>query len=255
MSKKLLNDCIVFSSDPGTAFFQALDQGKEFLKNSPQSSFSIIFDSRSNQTELHLEKVAIRKDYGDLFGPGDVPGYLTDEDINAIEYLVTKLSGKGTIVEVGTFLGKSAVEWAKNTIKQNKDYKIICVDSFTSPVEILEDLVKTADFDVPICNSHFEMWKHYTKQYSNIVGLEAFFNEDFEFNDQIDLLFEDSDHTQKTLNHALPFWWKRIKPGGILSGHDYYLRDVRTALNTFAAINNLEVFVFPNSNIWYIERK
>ena len=256
MLKKLPNDCIVFSHDPRTAFFQALDQGEKFQIEHPQSSFSIIFNSRSKQTELHLERVAVRQDYVDLFGSGDVPGYLTEKDMDAIELLVKKLPNAGTIVEVGSFLGKSAVEWSKNTTKQHKDYKIICIDSFTSTTEILKDLLKTADFDIPDCESHLEMFRHYTKDYSNIVALEAFFNEDFEFNQQIDLLFEDSDHTQRTLNHALPFWWSRINPGGILSGHDYIsLRDVKISVDTFAVINNLEVQVFPDSNVWYIEKK
>ena len=256
MLKKLPNDCIVFSDNPKIAFFQALDEGEKFLNKSPQSSFSVIFDSGSNQVELRLERVAARKDYADFFGPGNVPGYLTDADMTAIETLVNKLPSTGTIVEVGTFLGKSAVEWSKNITKQNKNYKIICIDSFTSPVEILQDLLKTADFDIPDSDSHFQMFRHYTKDHLNIVALEAFFNEDFKFDHEIDLLFEDSDHTQQTLNHALPFWWSKIKQGGILSGHDYTMRDVKTAVDTFAVINNLELKLFSgDSTIWYIEKK
>ena len=256
MLKKLPNDCIVFSNDPKIAFFQALDEGERFLNKTPQSSFSVIFDSRSNQVELHLERVAALKDYEDLFGPGTVPGYLNEADIDAIKQLVKKIPDSGTIVEVGTFLGKSAVEWSRNITKQNKNYKIICIDSFTSPVTILQDLLKTADFDVPDSDSHFQMFRHYTKNYSNIVALEAFFNEDFEFDQQVDLVFEDSDHTQRALNYALPFWWSRINPGGILSGHDYSMRDVKTAVDTFAVINNLEIKLFSSdSSIWYIEKK
>lgn len=255
MLKKLPNDCIEFTGDPKITFFQALDEGEKFVKAHPQSSFSVNFDSRRKQLELHLERVAARQDYADLFGSGDVPGYLTEADIDAIEQLVNKLPSTGTIVEVGTFLGKSAVEWANNTAKQTKDFKIICIDSFTSPVEILQDLLRAADFDVPESDNHFQMFRHYTKDHSNIVALEAFFNEDFEFDHEIDLLFEDSDHTQKTLSHALPFWWSRIKQGGILSGHDYQMRDVKTAVDTFAVINNLKLKIFSNSSIWYIEKK
>ena len=117
-------------------------------------------------------------------------------------------------------------------------------------------MLKTADFNVPDSNSHFQMFRHYTKNYSNIVALEAFFNEDFEFDQQVDLVFEDSDHSQRTLNYALPFWWSRINPGGILSGHDYTMRDVKTAVDTFAVINNLELQLFSgDSTIWYIEKK
>ena len=54
------------------------------------------------------------EDHWDLFGPGDVPGYLCAEDIPAIEILSKKIKPDGTLVEIGAFLGKSSVEWAKH---------------------------------------------------------------------------------------------------------------------------------------------
>ena len=49
------------------------------------------------------------EDHWDLFGPGDVPGYLCAEDIPAIEILSKKIKPDGTLVEIGAFLGKSSV--------------------------------------------------------------------------------------------------------------------------------------------------
>ena len=97
------------------------------------------------------------------------------------------------------------------------------------------------------------MFRHYTKEFSNVIALEAFFDKDFQFDQQVDLVFEDSDHSPGALNYALPFWWKRIRLGGILSGHDYGGREVKTAVDTFAAINGLTVKTVSD-NIWYIEK-
>lgn len=244
-----------FPGEPQTAFCQAIDQGNNFLKNFPGSKFLVVFDSDSNQIELHYNRTPLRSSYVELFGSGDVPGYLTEGDMSAIEQLVDKIPNAGTIVEIGSFLGKSAVEWAKNTHKKNKNYKIICIDSFNSQVDILEDLLKVADFDIPKLDSHLEMFYHYTSPYKNIVPLETFFDENFQFDLNVDLVFEDSDHTQKTLSHALPFWWQRLNNGGILSGHDYSVREVKTSVDLFALSNNLTVKKFPDSSIWYIEKQ
>lgn len=194
-----------------------------------------------------------RTDFADLFGPGDVPGYLTNDDIDAISQLCARLPvDNGVLVEIGTFLGKSAVEWAKHL---DKSYNIICIDSFNSPKEILDDLLMQADFTIPEgCYTQLDMFKHYTNKYSSIVPVTAFFDRDFVFPGVADLVFEDSTHSQQYLSHALPFWWNTIRIGGILSGHDYTMRPVQQAVDLFAAINKLSVKTFKQSSIWYIEK-
>ena len=194
-----------------------------------------------------------RNDFAELFGPGDVPGYLTSGDIDAICQLSKKLpSNNGILIEVGAFLGKSATEWAKNL---NEDYNIICIDSFNSPKEVLDDLLIHADFVVPEnCPTQLDMFRHYTSKYSAITPVTAFFNADFVFPAKADLVFEDSTHEQKYLSYALPFWWNSIRIGGILSGHDYTLRPVQQAVDLFAALNKLTVKTFDQSSIWYIEK-
>lgn len=194
--------------------------------------------------------------FAPLFGSGVVPGYLSDGDIDVIAMLTSMLSSSATVVEIGSFLGKSSVEWAKNLSAQGKEHKILCVESFNSPIEILKDLMHKADFVVPKnCNSQFELFQHYTKDYPSILPIHGFFNKTFVFPTQVDLVFEDSTHQFHYLVYALPFWWKTLKPGGILSGHDYN-DEVKTAVDLFAAIENVTVKNFKNvgSSIWYIQK-
>ena len=196
-----------------------------------------------------------RKNFADLFGPGDVPGLLTEGDMSAIQELCTMLPNSGLLVEIGCFLGKSSVKWAHNLDTQGKNYKILCIDSFNSPKEILRDLLITADFVLPSqASTQLEMFKHYTADYPNIKPIQAFFNRSFVFPAKATLVFEDSTHTQDYLAYALPFWWQHIDAGGILSGHDYLMNEVQVAVDLFAALNNLEVNTFDNSSIWYIKK-
>jgi hypothetical protein len=196
-----------------------------------------------------------RKNFADLFGPGDVPGLLTEGDMSAIRELCAMLPNSGLLVEIGCFLGKSSVEWARNLVTQEKNYKILCIDSFNSPEDILRDLLITANFVLPShANTQLEMFKHYTADYPNIKPIQAFFNQSFVFPANANLVFEDSTHTQDYLAYALPFWWQHIDTGGILSGHDYLMNEVQVAVDLFAALNNLEVNTFDNSSIWYIKK-
>ncbi len=196
-----------------------------------------------------------RENFPDLFGPGDVPGLLTDGDMSAIRELCAMLPNSGLLVEIGCFLGKSSVEWARNLVIQKKNYKILCIDSFNSPEDILRDLLIKADFVLPShANTQLEMFKHYTADYPNIKPIQAFFNQSFVFPANANLVFTDSTHTQDYLAYALPFWWQHIDTGGILSGHDYVMNEVQVAVDLFAALNDLEVNTFDNSSIWYIKK-
>ncbi len=249
------NDIYTFSGNPIESFKQALDTADKMLKKNANIKFEIVYENQNNEVTLTVDRPNQKEDYAQLFGPGIIPGYLTEADISVIYNLAKELPSDGIFVEVGSFLGKSTVEWAKSLKHLNKNYKIIAVDSFNSRVDILHDLLEEAEFDIPDSNSHIEMFRHYTQDYSNIKPLEAFFNENFVFDQKVTGVFEDSDHTQKTLNFALPYWWERIMPGGILSGHDYTLRDVQVSVDSFALLNDLIVHkASEGSSIWWIKK-
>ena len=197
-----------------------------------------------------------RKDFSELFGPGPVPGYLNGGDIDvAIPLLCQMMPKKGVMVEIGCFLGKSSVEWAKNFSQLDKTFKILCIDSFNSPTEVLHDLMQEKGYDVPNPQwDQLELFKFYTSDYPNIKPIKTFFDDRFVFPATVDLVFEDSTHTQKYLAMALPFWWNKLQDGGILAGHDYWIDEVKAAVDLFAALNDLEVGLFDQSSIWYFSK-
>lgn len=198
------------------------------------------------------------KDFEPLCGSGDVPGLLTDGDMHiGMPAVVDLLPDSGLFVEVGCFLGKSTVEWAKNFQKQNKQYRICSIDSFNSPPQVLINLLIKAEFDIPAdCEHQLDYFRHYTRDYDFVYPVTGFFGESFCFPGPVAGVFEDSTHTLPYLTHALPFWWERIQPGGILSGHDYSA-EVQTAVDIFAAVNGVKMHTFhqdTRSSIWYIKK-
>ena len=235
-------------------FEQAIAAGQRAIADQSAEQFEIYYNSQQDEAVVSWDRVSHLSDFATLFGPGDIPGYLSDGDLIAMQELCKLVPDSGVLVEIGSFLGKSSVEWAKNLQTLHKNYRIICIDSFNAKIDILHQLLNDAEFDLPSGSNQLELFVHYTKQYPNIVPLEVFFNEDFQFDSTVDFVFEDSDHTIKTLTHALPFWWERLATGGILAGHDYGMQEVKTAVNTFSVLNNLKVNLFSNSSIWYIKK-
>jgi hypothetical protein len=235
-------------------FEQAITAGQRAIADRSAEQFEIYYNSQQDEAVVSWDRVSYFSEFATLFGPGDVPGYLSDGDLIAMQELCKLVPDSGVLVEIGSFLGKSSAEWAKNLQTLHKNYRIICIDSFNTKIGILHQLLNDAEFDLPPGSNQLELFVHYTKQYPNIVPLEVFFNEDFQFDSTVDFVFEDSDHTIKTLTHALPFWWERLATGGILAGHDYTMQEVKTAVNTFSVLNNLKVNLFSNSSIWYIKK-
>lgn len=252
MPKKFPNDLYYYDADKEDSFTLAKQQGEQFLLDHPGSKFEITYSSTDNQIELWCDKFSLLSDFPPIFGSGDVPGYLSEGDIDAIKYLSDLLPDSGMVVEIGSFVGKSSVEWAKNL--QNKNYEIVCIDSFNTNIEFLKLLITDADFDEPPGNTQLEVFQHYTAHYQNIKPLELFFNNNFAGEKNLKLVFEDSDHSFDAVSKALPFWYDKLDKGGILCGHDYE-DDVKAAVDLFVLQHNLELHTFTYSSIWYIFKR
>jgi hypothetical protein len=238
------------------SFKQALAQGQEFVRENPESTFQISFDNSEQQVVLDYQIVAQRRHFFSLFGPGNVPGLCSEGDMLAIAELAKRLPDTGTFVELGPLFGKSTVEWARNLKEQNKDYKIIAIDSFNTPIEIIHDLLKEAEFDIPPGNNHMEVFKHYLKDYPNVRPLEILWTLDYKFGMQVAGVFEDLTSTSKAEPGLLEYWWDRIQPGGMLCGKNYgNPMVVKYAVDQLALMKDCEVELFDNSTIWCIIKK
>ena len=170
------------------------------------------------------------------YGPGEVPGYLTEQDVAVIESISQRLPDAGRLVEIGSFLGKSACEWARTFGTLGKRYEIFCIDSFNATRDALVQVLIRSDFQVPESpKDQWEFFLHYTKSHANITPIKAFFDRDFRWlQGPVDCVFEDSDHRADTLEHALPFWWKHLNNRGIICGHDYHMPQVKMSVDQFA---------------------
>ncbi len=68
-------------------------------------------------------------------------------------------------------------------------------------------------------------------------------------NNSIDIVYIDALHHFKAVMQDINLWWNKVKPGGLIAGHDYLLDvihdtifTVKPAVDEFALLNNLTVF-------------
>ncbi len=159
----------------------------------------------------------------------DIPGWFDFQDI--YDQAIAEAVDGDVLVEVGTFLGKS-VSYLANCVKASgKDLRIVCVDSWkelnyaisfidhASPLSPRpgEDLIgKTLWEGVNYCLEGagvFDCIEMMRMRSHVAAGL---------FKDRsLSFVFIDGDHAYEAVKLDISLWREKVKPGGILAGHDY----------------------------------
>jgi len=182
----------------------------------------------------------------DIDQSSDVPGLIDQADLDAIATIASNLPDQSNIIEIGSFLGKSAVEWAKTSSE------VYCIDYFQMPIEAIN---KKLNNPISGAITQFDIFKHYTKNYPNIHPIIKKFDTKFDLQfKNVGCVFDDSDHTEKTLELVFNYWWNKLLPNGFICGDDYNLPQVFTTVNKYATLFQLAVKTYPNSKIWAIQK-
>lgn len=132
------------------------------------------------------------------------------------DHVVDKFDS-GLFVEVGSWKGKSAAYLGVNIINSGKNIKLHCVDTFggsiehTGVKEIVEGtLHATCVQNLEPVSSVVEIFK--------IDSVSA--SKNYE-DKSIEFVFIDGDHSYEAVMEDIAAWLPKVKPGGILAGHDY----------------------------------
>lgn len=163
----------------------------------------------------------------------EVPGWFDFEDMynNAI----ANSKDGDTLVELGSFLGKSTCYMMEKILESKKDLKFYCVDVF----KITPDGRNGEDGAMPWNQSSNEwvkqngeeaLYEGFLKNVNSSIASSALtghFREDsanaarhFE-NDSVNFVFIDASHRFENVLRDLENWYPKIKKGGMLAGHDY----------------------------------
>lgn len=173
--------------------------------------------------------------------------------------LITKHHPK-TIIEIGTFLGASAIHMAELTQKLGLDTQILCVDDFRGWPGFLARFkdINSLNGDVLLLYQFMQ-----NVVYSNVTGSVIFvpfstgsvlekFCEWGIFGDLIEI---DAGHDFHSAWADVNRAYKILRPGGVIFGHDYFAsadnKGVRRAVNLFARVNGFRVRI--DGQHWVID--
>jgi predicted O-methyltransferase YrrM/GR25 family glycosyltransferase involved in LPS biosynthesis len=159
---------------------------------------------------------------------------------NLYRKMVEKFPSGSKFVEIGSWKGKSSAFMAVEIANSNKNIEFYCVDTWEGSVEHqdrddLKSLYDTFNQNMmPLKDYHIPL---------KIISLEAV--EKFE-DKSLDFVFIDASHEYEDVKKDIISWLPKVKEGGIIAGHDYYLNGtdffpgVKQAVNETLKSNELE---------------
>jgi predicted O-methyltransferase YrrM len=169
----------------------------------------------------------------------NITGYMEENDLKQIELWASEVPSNGTIVEVGSFRGRSAICWAASC---DPSVTVYCID----PFEVTEER-----------GDDYEAFKENTGHLKNVISIRGISPYDIVYpGAPIDIFFLDAAHTNPSdldnIEYFLPF----IKKGGLLCGHDYNTSpgcmppDVEANIKMLEERFNQPVTLYPGTLLW-----
>lgn len=150
-----------------------------------------------------------------------IPGQVNSYQLRAIEIVAGLVPENGKMVEVGSLFGASSWCWSKSV---DPSATVFCIDPWEGN-EGVRPIEKRLGITYGL-----DQFKKYTADCPNIVPKQGYSPRDFQdWDEPIDLYYEDAVHTDPILSQNLEFWVSHLKPDGIVCGDDYRNRfpDVR----------------------------
>ena len=146
--------------------------------------------------------------------PKDVEGWCDFADV--YENAVKAAPSGGKLVEVGSYQGQSAILMARLIQRSGKPLRFTCVDHFGGSDEHTSR--QRADLRAKFDANLEKYGVAHTIQVLPMASVEAAAT----FADEsLDFVFLDASHDEENVRQDIEAWLPKVKPGGILAGHDF----------------------------------
>jgi hypothetical protein len=168
----------------------------------------------------------------------DVPGWFDWPDIYA--QLVERLPSGSHVVEVGAWKGQSAAFMGVEIANSGKDIRYDVVDTWegsaTEPDHLADPDVQNGRlYDVFLANTA-SVRQHVRPIRSTSVEAASSYPDA-----SLDAVFIDGDHSTAAVVADCQAWWPKVKPGGVLLGHDRDWDTVQRAVHAFGQFAGVRV--------------
>ena len=140
-------------------------------------------------------------------------------------------------VEVGSFLGKSAVFMAVEIINSGKRIKFDCVDHWRGSEEHYDN----ENIDTENLYENFLENIQPVKGVINPVRAESVVASKLHKPNSLDFIFIDASHDERSVREDLTYWMPRLKENGMIAGDDIDNEGVANAVKWFFDTGKLEI--------------
>jgi len=152
-----------------------------------------------------------------------IEGFLDPIEERCLQWAANQVPAGGTIVEVGSYHGKSAVNLAYAVRQRGGTAKIFCVDTWMNTT-----IEHAPNVDV------FQHFLDNTAAYRDLItplrGRSGDVGRDWN-GSAIDAVFIDGDHSYDGVTTDIRAWVPKVKSGGLILFHDSDLPEVRAGIN------------------------
>lgn len=143
--------------------------------------------------------------------------------------MVNTFPDNSHFVEVGVWKGMSAAYMAVEIINSGKNIKFDCVDNWED-TELQKDIPKDMyDGLYETFLKNIEPVKHIINPIRSLSWDAAKLYED----SSLDFIFLDAGHDYDSIKKDLITWYPKLKPTGIIAGHDYSWDGITKATNEY----------------------
>jgi hypothetical protein len=195
-----------------------------------------------NELDRHLEES--QDDRADVDLNLSITGQMSVEELEGLARLARAVPPNGCIVEVGSLFGLSAWTLAKNA---HPSVTVYGIDPWVREPWMLP-IEESAGHTLSL-----ETFRANVSDLPNIIPLRGYSPTDFAgWQRRVDLLFEDSVHTNPVLHQNLTFWTPFVRPRGVICGHDYcdQFPDVKAEVNRITAAHDTQAQV--TGTLWSV---
>lgn len=155
----------------------------------------------------------------------------------------------GCLVEVGSWKGRSSVFMAHELRALGKRVRFVCVDTWEGSPENVDDPWVRG-------GSLFDLFRRNVAEFDDLItplrkpSVDA--ARDFD-DGSIDIVFIDACHEYESVKADIAAWLPKVRPGGIIAGHDYAWRgDNPVKRAVLEAFDPDHVLVHNGENVWIV---
>lgn len=156
--------------------------------------------------------------------------------------MVKRFPSGSKFVEIGSWKGKSSAFMCVEIANSGKQIDFCCIDTFEGSVEHQNNPELPYLYD--IFKSNMKPLEGYYRD-MKMPSMEAV--QKFE-NESLDFVFIDGSHEYEDIKNDIIFWLPKVKRGGILAGHDYYLPPQPPSWGMRPSGNSFELDQYYKSN-------